>query len=219
MHVTTLSGFSSAASPDALDDDSVHVWFCADWPAPRQAAESAPLRALLAGYLGTDAPRLRIARDAHGKPRLAEGGLEFNLAHSAGSALIAIGRGIAPGIDLEHAGRIRPVLALAQRFFDVSEADALAALDEPRRRAAFLQLWCCKEAVLKSLGRGLAFGLDRVVFALDGNGDVQRLAHIDSDNPSAWQVLRLRPAPGFEAALAWRGNARAVRVCPAPPLV
>src|SRR3546814_19079607 len=65
--------------------------------------------------------------------------------------------------------RPRPrALALAERFFVRSETGALLALPAEAREAAFVRLWCAKEAVLKAHGRGLAFGLDRLEFALCG---------------------------------------------------
>src|SRR3546814_6516543 len=63
------------------------------------------------------------------------------------------------GADLELL-RPRPrALALAERFFVRSETGALLALPAEAREAAFVRLWCAKEAVLKAHGRGLAFGL------------------------------------------------------------
>src|SRR3546814_11324671 len=62
------------------------------------------------------------------------------------------------GADLELL-RPRPrALALAERFFVRSETGALLALPAEAREAAFVRLWCAKEAVLKAHGRGLAFG-------------------------------------------------------------
>src|SRR3546814_8376203 len=73
------------------------------------------------------------------------------------------------GADLELL-RPRPrALALAERFFVRSETGALLALPAEAREAAFVRLWCAKEAVLKAHGRGLAFGLDRLEFALCGD--------------------------------------------------
>jgi len=92
-------------------------------------------------------------------------------------------------------------------------------LDPVRRQTAFLELWCCKEAVLKALGRGLAFGLARVEFALNERGEPKALTRVGEDLPHDWHVVRLRPAPDFAAALAWQGPARRVQVCRTPPLV
>lgn len=219
MQVTTVSDFPRAPLPTALDDATIHVWFFAGWPAARHAAESEALRGLLARYVGTPAQQVRIVREALGKPHIAESALEFNLSHTASSALVAVANRMPLGVDLERVGRRRPVLALAQRFFAASEAAALATLDENRRQEAFLDLWCCKEAILKALGRGLGFGLDRVVFELDMDGNVQRLAGLHDSPTPEWHVVRLRPVGGFVAALAWRGPPRDVRVCLAPPLV
>jgi 4'-phosphopantetheinyl transferase len=198
--------------------DSIDVWFFGHWPAPRGAAESAPLRRLLARYLGMPPEQVRIARDGFGKPRVVDSTLEFNLSHCESSALVAVGRGTALGIDLEKLRRDRPVLALAQRFFAASEAAALDALPAQRRQRAFLELWSCKEALLKALGRGLAFGLERIVFELDRNGSVRGLVHVDGDAPSEWQVIGLAPAANCCGALAWRGAPQRLRLCHAAPM-
>jgi len=218
MQVITITE-SDAAAPPAPLADVIQVWFVENWPAPRKAAESLALRGLLASHLGTLPEHLQIVRDEHGKPRIANSPLEFNLSHTRSSALVGICDGNALGVDLEHLGRERPVLQLAQRFFAPSEASALSLLDPLRRQTAFLELWCCKEAVLKALGRGLGFGLARVEFALNERGEPKALTRVGEDLPHDWHVVRLRPAPDFAAALAWQGPARRVQVCRTPPLV
>src|SRR5699024_314193 len=68
------------------------------------------------------------------------------------------------GCDLELA-RPRPrALEIAQRYFTAAEAGWLARLDGPAREAAFVRIWCAKEAMLKAHGRGIAFGLHRLEF-------------------------------------------------------
>jgi phosphopantetheine--protein transferase-like protein len=69
--------------------------------------------------------------------------------------LIAIARAQPLGVDAERIDRNIEVENLARRFYSREEADALAALPEPLRRAAFLRVWTCKEAVLKALGARL----------------------------------------------------------------
>jgi 4'-phosphopantetheinyl transferase len=74
-------------------------------------------------------------------------------------------------------------------------------------------LWTHKEAVLKAIGAGLNFGLDRVEFALDRDSEVGAMLHIAAEAGSAseWNLHRIDPAPGLVGALAWRGAARSVR--------
>ena len=69
-----------------------------------------------------------------------------------------------------------------------------------------------KEAVLKALGRGLAFGLDRLRFELDGN-DPRALADIAAEAGAVaeWQVTRFDAGHDHAGALAWRGPPLRVR--------
>src|SRR5512139_3797885 len=152
---------------EGLGDDEIHVWAIPYAPASGRA----PLRRLLPRYLGTRADAVELADGTHGRPELAglrRNELRFNWSHSGDRALVAIARSVQPGIDLEHCARrgARDVLALAHRFFAPQEAQALAALTAEERPSAFLQLWTVKEAVLKAQGRGLAYGLHRVVVDL-----------------------------------------------------
>ena len=217
MPLTTLVDFPCAELPTPLAAPGIDLWFFDAWPAPRQAAESEAVQAVLARYVASPLP-LRVVRAEGGKPRLVDAAIEFNVSHTGNAALIGVGD-VALGVDLERCGRTRPVLELARRFFAAPEAIALEALDAAQRPASFLDLWCCKEAVLKALGRGLAFGLERVVFGLDREGRVSQALQIAENPISEWHVVRLQPAPGFVGALAWRGAARDVRVCRTPPAV
>src|SRR3546814_15236356 len=93
---------------------------------------------------------------------------------------------------------------LAERFFVRSETGGLLALPAEAREAAFVRLWCAKEAVHKAHGRGLAFGLDRLEFAL--RGDDWALVACDPalGRPSDWTLHAFHPLPGSLASLAWR---------------
>jgi 4'-phosphopantetheinyl transferase len=193
---------------EALRDDEIHVWlvsYCA-------ASGRRPLREVLAGYLGIPAEEVLLTDGAHGRPSLAaihHSSVGFNWSHSGGHALIAVGRRIMPGIDLEQKRPRRRALALAERFFSADEATALAALPEAEQGAAFLELWTAKEAVVKAIGRGIAFGLDR--FSVVREAGQLRLRYLQDDDADAWQLHRLELADDLVAALAWRGEARHVR--------
>lgn len=203
--------------PPPLGGDEIHVWTLAldDDAPPRATAEAARdvLGRLLRAYAGlAAAPELE--RSEFGKPHApAAGGVEFNLSHSGPRALLAFARQLPLGVDLERGERRVDPDEIARRFFDADEADALGRLPAEARRRTFLQLWTRKEAVLKALGRGLAFGLDRLAFAVADDGGVGPLQRIAADGGAAaeWNVRALECGAGFAAALAWRGPSRIVR--------
>ena len=175
-----------------------------------------PLQRLLGVYLDTASDDIVLADTAHGRPELDgahRNALRFNWSHSGGRALVAIARSVQPGIDLEYRLRrnARDVLALAQRFFAPQEALALAALPTEQQGVAFLRLWTIKEAVLKAEGRGLAYGLHRVV--VDLGAPVPTLELVGDAAPAAWQARELSFDPDWLAAIAWRGPALQVRWC------
>lgn len=198
----------------SLDAGSVHLWRIAHAREQRRA----PLRQLLAPYLQLPAAAVELVEDARGKPALAPGlqpaddarRLAFNWSHSGDYALVALARGVEPGVDIERHHVRENALALARRFFDREEVAALARHAGTARDHAFLSLWCAKEAVLKATGEGLSFGLARLAFSPEGTG--WRLAALDAALGAAadWQLAGFEAAPGYHGALAWRGGARAI---------
>ena len=204
-----------AAAAALLDDQSLHVWHLGY----RRAQGRSPLRRLLAAYLDTEPDDVRLVEDAHGRPRLQDAparGLDFNWSHSGEHALVAIARGVVPGVDIERRRPRRQALALARRFFDGAEVDALEALPQAARDDAFLELWTAKEALLKAHGRGIAYGLQRVLVA--ASPARLKLLRFDGEDVDAWQLQRLALAPDLIAAVAWRGAARKIRSVSLPTL-
>jgi 4'-phosphopantetheinyl transferase len=216
MQTIDAAAFARTASAPALDDASVHLWLLAIEHAPDHRAVAAAAHALLgrllASYANLDHPPV-IARTGRGKPYApALAGLDFNLSHARDHALIAFARSQSLGVDLERVDRKLGAEDLARRFFSKREAAALGALAEAQRTTAFLRLWTCKEAVLKALGAGISFGLDRVSFDLDATGNPQAIAEVaaEAGEATGWQVSLLEPAPGFLGALAWHGAPRQI---------
>jgi 4'-phosphopantetheinyl transferase len=163
-------------------------------------------RAWLGALLGCAPEAVDLRRDAHGRPRLAgdASGCDASWSHSGDRLLLAFGRGVQLGVDLERE-RPRPrALALARRFFTSEEAAWLAALPGTAVEPAFVRLWCAKEAVLKAHGRGLAFGLQRLRFAERAGGLVLADCHAALGTPGQWSLREWSPQPGYRAALAWR---------------
>lgn len=203
---TTL-GHDVAGIVSSLDEECVHVWLLNY----RKSQRREPLQALLGVYLGVPAEAVVLTAGEHGRPELAppwNAVLHFNWSHSGDKAIIVVARGLVPGIDIERV-RTRPRSGeLAERFFHPDEAAKLSALEEPRRELAFLQLWTGKEAVLKALGRGVAFGLHRLHLSVEsGSSD---LIWLDGDDATQWQLQRLDVDPDYIASVAWRGPRRVI---------
>ncbi|MBJ6981779.1 4'-phosphopantetheinyl transferase superfamily protein [Luteimonas sp. MC1572] len=177
------------------------------WQPYRHGEPAEPLvRTWLAVQLGGPPASLHITREMHGRPLLGahHGGFDTSWSHSGDGLLMALAADVRIGIDLEFE-RPRPkAQVLANRFFAASEAATLAALPDDAREAAFVRLWCAKEAVLKAHGQGLSFGLHRLVFAPEG----EDWALVDCDPalgaPGDWTLHAFRPAPDYLATVAWR---------------
>jgi 4'-phosphopantetheinyl transferase len=136
------------------------------------------LRSHLSQYLNCHPKDLRFDYGDHGKPSLSnDPNLHFNLAHSHERALIVVCQSAAIGVDLEKVRPIPKLLALAKRFFNVSEYEAIAALPEALQSEKFLAYWTCKEAYLKATGAGLSqiakleLSIEQSVKILESPGD------------------------------------------------
>jgi len=215
--------FLSPTSPPLLANDDIHVWLLVLDPAlkPREVTTAAHslLKKLLMRYADLDrAPE--IARSERGKPYAPTlAGIDFNLSHARDHVLIAIARAQPLGIDLERIDREIRIEDLARRYFSSTEAEALETLPAELRLPAFLRLWTSKEAVLKALGAGISFGLEKVSFALDAVGNPTGLLDIapEAGPREKWQIASLEPAPGFLGAIAWHGPPRRIRTFRADP--
>jgi 4'-phosphopantetheinyl transferase len=162
--------------------DGVHIWRAAldedGWPGPaelpaedrrraeiflrggaarRWVASRWALRRTLARYLDRPAAEIALEADGRGKPRLrdADAGLEFNLTHSAGLALVAVTTGRAVGIDLEMVAPRENLVALAERALPAEEASAVRHAGPAEQLSTFYGAWVRHEARLKCLGTGL----------------------------------------------------------------
>lgn len=190
-----------------LGPHQLHVWRLRYDRARRRER----LCAVLGAYLDLPPDAVVLVDGEHGRPELApplDRSLRFNWSHSGDAALIAVARDCAPGVDIEKL-RPRPrAMQLAERFFDPAEIAALKALNRSDQERAFLQLWTAKEAVLKALGRGIAFGLNRL--RLQVPPAPSRLLWLDGDEALQWHVRTLSPGNGYVASVAWRGHARQI---------
>jgi 4'-phosphopantetheinyl transferase len=132
------------------------------------------LRAIL-GRL--TAARLDFAVTEQGKPYLpSDGRLKFNLSHSHEMALVGAALELEIGVDVEYHRPMPEYVAMAERFFPASEAEAVS--DE----RDFFRRWTRIEAAVKATGVGL-YGL-----GIEQSGD--------------WTVMEIEVGPAYSAAVA-----------------
>ncbi len=124
------------------------------------------LRQLLATMLGESAEAISFQYERSGKPSLRGGtGLHFNISHSQDCALLAVAQQPL-GVDIEIPDARLRMSSLIRQVLSSSELDATSGMSAAVLDCLTLDLWVCKEAVLKALGIGLKAGMGSVSFQL-----------------------------------------------------
>lgn len=143
-----------------MNGADVHVWAV---ELEGRADSTTALRLLLGRHLREEPAALRLVRRPGGKPALDHpwSWLGFNVAHSAGLALVALGPGREIGVDVERLDPKRASGPIADSVFSPREAAVLRSLREPARTHAFFSCWTRKEAFVKATGEGIA-GIERL---------------------------------------------------------
>ncbi|CAG7605382.1 4'-phosphopantetheinyl transferase family protein [Candidatus Vallotia tarda] len=130
----------------------------------RFAATRAVLRTLLARHTGAVPLSLRFSLGAFGRPELDgyRDTLSFNVTHTGQHALIALSERRCVGIDIEHIERVIAWRALLRTVCTAPEQRMLLGSGPMHGFKGFLRCWTAKEAVLKALGVGVRYGLQKV---------------------------------------------------------
>lgn len=163
------------------------------------------LRLLLGRYLDRDPRSVLFTYNAHGRPEISPlpvPPLVFNLSHSGETALLAVTRLPAVGIDLEYHRKPERIEDLAERFFAAAEVRQWRGLPIGLRVAGFFAGWSRKEAYIKAHGRGLNYPLDRFVISLDPREPARILETLDDPSEAArWRIENLSCSENCSAAL------------------
>ncbi len=212
---STAGPGASVLSPDEIarasrfhfEKDRIHFTRC------RSA-----LRRLLAGYLAIPATDVLFEYLASGKPQLAAEqnpcALQFNVSHSAGVALIAIGTERRLGVDIEKIRDDVDTTSLAERFFSLRERAGLQALPDHLRLPGFFACWTRKEAFLKATGEGLSFPLaDFSVTTHPALDPVLEEIRGNTEAAQQWSLADLSVVDGYRATAAVEGAFPRLETC------
>ena len=138
----------------------------------------------LSAALGLTPADIILDAGEHGKPRCASAGaagLAFNLSHSGGLVVLALGQADHVGVDIEEKRRASQVRRSAGRFFADEERALRDALTPDRAERQALVWWVLKEAAIKAIGRTVFDGLSGVRVELKENGPLLLTL------PDAWE--------------------------------
>ncbi|HEY5971839.1 MAG TPA: 4'-phosphopantetheinyl transferase superfamily protein [Pseudoxanthomonas sp.] len=164
------------------------------------------VRPLLCEALGCEDDDLPLSRSGEGRPMLGFPYERYDAgwSHSGDALLLALGESMQLGVDLEKIRQRPRARELARRFFHPDEVRWLDGLADAGMEFSFVRLWCAKEAVLKAHGKGISFGLHKLLFA--ERDSVLQLIECDDalGHPREWTLHEWTPQPGYLATLAWR---------------
>ncbi len=115
------------------------------------------LRSLLGHYLDRSPKEIALDYNDYGKPLVQ--GISFNLSHTERYAIYAFARRGQIGIDIEHLRPVRDFRGMAEKIMSETELAQLFSFPPEVQVQAFFNAWTRKEAIIKAIGKGLAFPL------------------------------------------------------------
>jgi len=161
------------------------------------------LRRQLGRRLGIRPERVTIVFEALGRPRLedARSGLTFNLSHTNGLVVCALGRVAQLGLDVERGDREIDAEQFSATILHPEEQADFLALSGGRLRLAILTRWTLKEAYVKATGEGLSRPFREIAFS-SRSPDAELL--VPGTQAGPWWFRTLTPTPHFLLSLAAR---------------
>lgn len=151
-------------------------------------------RLALGAALAREPASIRLSRTEAGRPYLFSDAVQTSLSHADGHAAVAIVGHGPVGIDLERAARAADMPAIAAHVCHPAEARALAGLAKDRVGQALLQIWVCKEALLKAAGIGLAREMWTLQAPTDRRVPLPRVSGEDDAQRVTVRLLDVGPA-------------------------
>ncbi len=115
------------------------------------------LRGVTACWQGISTQEVAFRHGKNGKPFLVQSlGIQFNISHTRGCAVLALCHDHEIGIDIEDTGRRTDIDGVAGKVFTRREREMLMQLHKNEKRRHFFRLWTAKESLMKATGRGFS---------------------------------------------------------------
>jgi 4'-phosphopantetheinyl transferase len=199
----------ATAAADTLSDDELSRASRFRFERDRREFVSArcALRDLVGEALGMNPRDVDFRYGREGKPFVDDpSGLEFNVSHAKGIAIIGAAFGPRVGVDVELVGPNLFDGGLAERLLTRRELQAVRELPADRQDEALTAFWTRKEAYVKAAGGGLSIPLSSFSVSFLP-GETAQLYEAGSRQPlRGWSIAAFAPAPGYLAAVVVEGE-------------
>lgn len=168
----------------------------------------ATMRIILARYLNAAPERLEFTYNAYGKPEVINSQkLQFNISHTDDLALLAVGKGMPLGVDVEVYSA-RPYDGIAKSTFSDQEYQEFLKVPAAMKPAVFFHVWSQKEAFIKACGLGLSYPTQD--FTVPTTIPTKQLIE-DPLHHNTWQMRSFMPQVACAGALCHHPTVREIR--------
>ena len=169
------------------------------------------IRLLLGHYLGNRFYRQEFYYNEHGKPLLENdqknNACYFNLSNAGNIFVFVLTKAGDLGVDIEKINPMDNMDDIVERFFSSSEKNKYFMLSEKSRVNTFFTCWARKEALLKAMGLGLSYPLDRFdVISDEACNSPFFITTNHQTSETEWMIQDINILDGYAAALALRGH-------------
>jgi len=169
------------------------------------------LRSLIGMYLDIGFYDDEFHANRYGKPAVQtsheDSSIHFNISNSENIYACAFSQHSDIGIDIEKIHDLQDMDRIIAEFFSDQEKRRFHSLPEPNRRRTFFKYWARKEALLKAMGMGLSYPMNKVDVITGDENSSQLITKVgDSDISNQWTLLDMDICAGFTSALALQGE-------------
>lgn len=170
------------------------------------------LRKLLSHYTGFKEIEISFSFNKYGKPNIknpTNSKVEFNLSHSKNFAIIAFNLNNEIGIDIEYINHKLEIENIVENYFSRNEIDQLLKIKKENQIFSFFNIWTCKEAYIKSVGKGLS--VDLKSFDVNVDSENFEITRINGKNDlSYYQLYDIPISDEYKAALLLIGKRKKI---------
>lgn len=162
------------------------------------------LRVLLSRYLNRMPHEICLTKGCYHKPELHTSMLDekfsFNISHSQDMVVLAFGKYLNLGVDVEYVRDIPDFIEIVNQFFSQEEKRQLQVLPYLQQQQLFFDFWTCKEAFVKATGEGCNRSFDSFHITKKDKCFFVSGKNIQKD---AWQIISYRCTPNYAVAVAF----------------